>query len=237
MRRRVQLTAAAAAVGRRRRRRTCDRSASPVVHDLPAVGQHMQDHLEVYIQHACTQPVSMQPWLEMWRRPYHRAAVAVPQGPWRHATTSRRGGFVRSQRRRRLPQPDVPLPADRDPLRRLVAGRRARLPGAHRPDVLRLARLGADHVDRPDGQAGDAVQLPLDRAGPARVGRGDPRRPRHPRPAGDGAVQRRRDLTRARRSRPTSRSSTGCARDAETALHPSCTCRMGAADDDSWSTR
>ena len=32
-----------------------------VVHDLPAVGEHMQDHLEVYIQHACTQPVSLQP--------------------------------------------------------------------------------------------------------------------------------------------------------------------------------
>jgi choline dehydrogenase len=38
-----------------------------VVHDLPGVGENLQDHLEVYVQHACTQPVSMQPYLK-WRR-------------------------------------------------------------------------------------------------------------------------------------------------------------------------
>ena len=27
------------------------------VHDLPGVGENLQDHLEVYVQHACTQPV------------------------------------------------------------------------------------------------------------------------------------------------------------------------------------
>ena len=32
-----------------------------VVHDLPGVGENLQDHLEVYVQHACTQPVSMAP--------------------------------------------------------------------------------------------------------------------------------------------------------------------------------
>jgi choline dehydrogenase len=35
----------------------------PVVADLPGVGENLQDHLEVYVQHACTQPVSMQPYL------------------------------------------------------------------------------------------------------------------------------------------------------------------------------
>src|ERR671910_1861078 len=30
-----------------------------VVADLPGVGENLQDHLEVYVQHACTQPVSM----------------------------------------------------------------------------------------------------------------------------------------------------------------------------------
>ena len=62
------------------------------------------------------------------------------------------------------------------------------------------------------------------------MGGGDPRRAAHPRPAGDGAVQRRRDVARRRRSRPTRRSSTGSRRDAETALHPSCTARMGVDD-------
>jgi choline dehydrogenase len=31
----------------------------PVVHDLPGVGQSLQDHLAVHIQHTCLQPVSM----------------------------------------------------------------------------------------------------------------------------------------------------------------------------------
>ncbi len=42
-----------------------------VVQDLPGVGEHLQDHLEVYIQYASTQPVSMQPSAtQKWRRPW-----------------------------------------------------------------------------------------------------------------------------------------------------------------------
>lgn len=41
----------------------------PVV-DLPGVGRNLQDHLEVYIQYASKQPVSMSPWLAWWRRPW-----------------------------------------------------------------------------------------------------------------------------------------------------------------------
>ena len=132
-----------------------------------------------------------------WRhRPWIGAAVALPRsGPGRHQPL--RGRRLRPQQRgRRLPEPDVPLPADRGPLRRLVAGRRARLPGARRADVLRRARLGEDHEHGPARAPGAALQLPLHRAGPPRVGRGDPRGPRHPEPAGDGALQRRRDLAR-----------------------------------------
>ena len=41
-----------------------------VVQDVPGVGQNLQDHLEVYVQHACTQPVSVAPYL-LWRnRPW-----------------------------------------------------------------------------------------------------------------------------------------------------------------------
>jgi choline dehydrogenase len=42
----------------------------PVVADLSGVGENLQDHLEVYIQHRCTKPVSMQPALARWRRPW-----------------------------------------------------------------------------------------------------------------------------------------------------------------------
>src|SRR5881394_176727 len=41
-----------------------------VVADLPGVGENMQDHLEVYVQYACTQPVSVAPYMKMWRRPF-----------------------------------------------------------------------------------------------------------------------------------------------------------------------
>jgi choline dehydrogenase len=40
-----------------------------VVADLPGVGENMQDHLEVYIQYACKQPVSVAPALKMRNRP------------------------------------------------------------------------------------------------------------------------------------------------------------------------
>ena len=40
-----------------------------VVHDLPGVGENLQDHLEVYVQHACTQPVSEAPALLYRNRP------------------------------------------------------------------------------------------------------------------------------------------------------------------------
>src|SRR6185437_1947082 len=40
------------------------------VSDLPGVGENLQDHLEVYVQHAATQPVSMQPNLQKWRYPW-----------------------------------------------------------------------------------------------------------------------------------------------------------------------
>jgi choline dehydrogenase len=65
------------------------------VHHLPAVGQHMQDHLEVYVQHACSQPVSIQPHMAMWRRPIIGLQWLFRRGP---GTTNHfeAGGFVRS---------------------------------------------------------------------------------------------------------------------------------------------
>src|SRR5438552_2134960 len=40
-----------------------------VVQDVPGVGENLQDHLEVYVQHACTQPVSVAPYLRWRNRP------------------------------------------------------------------------------------------------------------------------------------------------------------------------
>nr|MBO2510390.1 choline dehydrogenase [Gammaproteobacteria bacterium] len=41
----------------------------PVVHDLPGVGANLQDHLEMYLQYACKQPVSLYPALQWWNQP------------------------------------------------------------------------------------------------------------------------------------------------------------------------
>ena len=74
-----------------------------VVADVPAVGANMQDHLEVYVQYACKQPVSMQPHLAMWRRPWIGLQWLARGGPG--ATNHfEAGGLHPQQRRRGLPQ-------------------------------------------------------------------------------------------------------------------------------------
>jgi choline dehydrogenase len=69
----------------------------PVVADLPGVGDHLQDHLEVYIQYRSLQPVSMQPSAtQLWRRPFIGAQwLFFRSGPG--ATNHfEGGGFARS---------------------------------------------------------------------------------------------------------------------------------------------
>ncbi|OUC99670.1 choline dehydrogenase [Streptosporangium minutum] len=66
-----------------------------VVHDLPGVGENLQDHLEVYIQYACGRPVSMQPAMKWRNRPWIGARwLFLRSGPG--ATNHfEAGGFVR----------------------------------------------------------------------------------------------------------------------------------------------
>ncbi|MFI6519527.1 choline dehydrogenase [Spirillospora sp. NPDC050679] len=66
------------------------------VADLPGVGENLQDHLEVYVQYASRLPVSVQPALKMWRRPFIGAQwLFLRSGPG--ATNHfEGGGFVRS---------------------------------------------------------------------------------------------------------------------------------------------
>ena len=42
----------------------------PVVHDLPGVGENLQDHLEVYVQFSCKLPVSVYPSLKWYNKPW-----------------------------------------------------------------------------------------------------------------------------------------------------------------------
>ncbi len=66
------------------------------VHHLPGVGENLQDHLEVYVQYASKQPVSIQPNLAWWRRPFIGARwLFLRSGPG--ATNHfEAGGFVRT---------------------------------------------------------------------------------------------------------------------------------------------
>ncbi len=67
----------------------------PIV-DLPGVGANLQDHLEVYVQHACSQPVSMQPFLAKWRMPLVGLEwLTARKGP-AASNHFEGGGFVRS---------------------------------------------------------------------------------------------------------------------------------------------
>jgi choline dehydrogenase len=68
----------------------------PVVHDLPGVGEHLQDHLEVYVQHACTQPVSVAPGLKNWRKPFIGAEWLFFRSGLGATNHFEAGGFVRS---------------------------------------------------------------------------------------------------------------------------------------------
>ena len=66
-----------------------------VVADVGAVGANLQDHLEVYVQFACKQPVSMQPHLAKWRMPLIGLQWLARRGPG--ATNHfEAGGFIRS---------------------------------------------------------------------------------------------------------------------------------------------
>ena len=67
-----------------------------VVHDLPGVGEHLQDHLEVYVQHACTQPVSVAPGLKLWRKPFIGAEWLFFRSGLGATNHFEAGGFVRS---------------------------------------------------------------------------------------------------------------------------------------------
>ena len=70
----------------------------PVVHDLPGVGQNLQDHLETYVQHTCLQPITLYPVL---KNPLRQLLVGMQWtffGTGPGATNHfEAGGFIRSR--------------------------------------------------------------------------------------------------------------------------------------------
>jgi choline dehydrogenase len=197
-----------------------------VHHDLPGVGENLQDHLEVYVQHACKKPVSLTPNI-LWRwRPWIGAQWLAGAGPGM-SNHFEAGGFVRS--------------GDDQPYPNLMIHF---LPMAVRYDGTRPTR-------------GHGYQLHIgpmksDARGHLRLRSSDPRDPPRMQFNYLSTGQDRREWVQAIECArhilaqdafqefdggelsPGDPVQTAdqvldwVARDAETALHPSCTCRMGA---------
>ena len=196
------------------------------LHDLPGVGEHLQDHLEVYVQHMCTQPVSVQPALELWRRPLIGAQWLLTKSGPAASNHFEAGGFVRSN-------DDVGYP-------NLMF------------HFLPLAvRYDGTRTQGPHGYQVHVGPMNSDARGSVKIVSADPRR--HPALRFNylSTAQDRREwveavhVARAILGAPAFAPFDGgelapgpgvatdeeilewVARDAETALHPSCSCRMG----------
>ncbi|HSB87429.1 MAG TPA: choline dehydrogenase [Ilumatobacteraceae bacterium] len=203
-----------------------------VVDDLPAVGQHLQDHLEVYLQHECTQPVSLQPQLELWRRPIIGAEwLFLRKGPGA-SNHFEGGGFVRSNDEVTYPNVmihflpiavryDGSSPAGGHGYQVHIGPMYSNSRGSVQirssdPTVkpaLRFNYLSTPEDRREWVEAIRIARIILDQPGMAPYDGGEV----SPGPQVESDEQIL-DWVRS---------------DAETALHPSCTCRMGLADDDS----
>ncbi|WP_276488193.1 choline dehydrogenase [Ectopseudomonas mendocina] len=69
----------------------------PLVHDLPGVGQNLQDHLEMYLQYACTQPVSLYPALKLLNQPGIGAQWLFTGNGIGASNQFEAGGFIRTR--------------------------------------------------------------------------------------------------------------------------------------------
>ncbi|UCO98586.1 choline dehydrogenase [Metapseudomonas lalkuanensis] len=69
----------------------------PVVHDLPGVGANLQDHLELYLQYACKEPVSLFPALQWWNQPAIGAEWLFLGTGLGASNQFEAGGFIRTR--------------------------------------------------------------------------------------------------------------------------------------------
>lgn len=68
----------------------------PVVHHLPGVGENLQDHLEVYVQYGCCQPVSVYPALKKINWPWVGLQWLLGRSGPAATNHFEAGGFIRS---------------------------------------------------------------------------------------------------------------------------------------------
>ncbi len=196
------------------------------VADLPGVGENLQDHLEVYIQHACKKPVSMAPNL-LWRwRPWVGLQWLFGRGPGM-TNHFEAGGFVRGNEEVDYPNLMIhflPLAVRYDgsrptsghgyqlhigPMNSNVRGRiRIRSTDPRTPPYILFNYLSTRRDRQEWIEAVECARSILGQPAFASLDGGEI----SPGPQ----VSTRKEILE------------WVARDAETALHPSCTCRMGS---------
>ncbi|MDU3716202.1 MAG: choline dehydrogenase [Klebsiella michiganensis] len=69
----------------------------PLVHALPGVGENLQDHLEMYLQYECKEPVSLYPALQWWNQPKIGAEWLFGGTGIGASNQFEAGGFIRSR--------------------------------------------------------------------------------------------------------------------------------------------
>lgn len=75
----------------------------PIVHDLPGVGENLQDHLEFYFQVACLEPVTLYKYMNPLGRALIGARWLLTHGGLGATNHFEAGGFIRSRAGVRYP--------------------------------------------------------------------------------------------------------------------------------------
>jgi choline dehydrogenase len=192
----------------------------------------MQDHLEVYVQYACTQPVSLQPSLQKWRRPLIGAQwLFFRKGPGA-SNHFESGGFARSNDEVAYPnlmfhflpiavRYDGSAPAGGHGYQVHIGPMYSNSRGSVKitsTDPTVHPALRFNYISTPEDRREWVEAVRIARtilAQPAMAPFNGGETSPGPTVETDEQIL---DWVR---------------KDGETALHPSCTCRMGAADDDS----
>ncbi|MFB2537725.1 choline dehydrogenase [Acinetobacter sp. c3-l95] len=74
-----------------------DEFGIPVVQDLPGVGENLQDHLEMYLQYECKKPVSLYPALKWYNQPMIGAEWLFLGKGIGASNQFEAGGFIRTR--------------------------------------------------------------------------------------------------------------------------------------------
>jgi len=198
----------------------------PVQRDLPGVGANLQDHLEMYLQYECRQPITLYPSLQWWNKPAIGLEWYLKGSGIGASNHFEAGGFIRSDTEFAWPNLQyhfIPLAMNYDGSNPVKAhGFQCHVGSMRSPSTghVKLASRSAwdpprllfnymtHEVDRREFRA--AVRLTRDIIG-----------------------QQAMDAFRGREIQPGASVRSDAEIDAfvrthaETALHPSCTCKMG----------